>query len=263
MDMQVRLFKVTATGNDFIVIDLLDGGLVNNRPEMVRQWCNRHNGIGADGAVFLEKHPSHDFAWDFYNSDGSAAEMCGNAARAVSLYVYQRSGKTALSFLTRTGVVSAEVRSRDDIEVALAPIAEEQWNQWGENLNFDFVRAGVPHAILRVPDVADREALRTLALEVKRDERFRATGTNVTFVTVKQPTVIESVTFERGVEDFTLACGTGAVAAAHALLRGEEQRPIEVRVPGGTLFVIWKQGRPYLRGPARVVAEIRWLDQGG
>lgn len=282
--LKTPLIKLTATGNDFILVDLLDKASVETwkaesqnqtRAQWAKRWCDRHNGLGADGVAFIESSPQSnsqsnsqsplqsDFTWDFYNSDGSLAEMCGNAARAVSLYVAQKLKRANLEFITQSGNVSAHVHSKDDIDVTMAPIAEEAWNQWSDNpndqLNFDFVRSGVPHAVLRVPDIQDRERLKALALEIKREPRFQAHGTNVTFVRPVSDHKIESVTFERGVEDFTLACGTGAVAAAHALLRGEENRTLEVQVPGGQLFVVWKKGRPHLRGPARIVAQIRWI----
>ncbi|MGE0525680.1 MAG: diaminopimelate epimerase [Bdellovibrionales bacterium] len=267
------LIKVSATGNDFLIADLLrperhaqwmnEGG-ARPRAEWVVQWCDRHEGVGADGAVFLEREPSSeantDFVWDFYNNDGSAAEMCGNAARAISLYVHTQTGKTDLRFRTQAGVVEARVHSAADIEVRLSKVKEAQWNQWSRHeqngIAFDFVRAGVPHVVVRVPNLTEREDLRTLALVLKREARFRQEGTNVTFVHAFSEHLIESVTFERGVEDFTLSCGTGAVAAAYSMLRGEENRVVEVRVPGGTLSVVWKDGRPMLRGPARIVAEI-------
>lgn len=257
------LYKASATGNDFILFDTVhESAPAGDRAAWVRRTCDRHAGVGADGGVFLEPKAGVDFAWDFYNSDGSAAEMCGNAARAVSLYWFTRTGKRDLRFETRTGVVNARVNSPDEIEVELAPIAETAWNQWSQSgLAFHFVRAGVPHVISNVPDVADRESLRALALELKREERFRAAGTNVTFVRAVDAAHVESVTFERGVEDFTLACGTGAIAAAHSVLRGEEGRGLEVRVPGGRLFVIWKHGRPTLKGPARVIAKFDWLGE--
>jgi len=266
--LKTPLIKVSATGNDFILVDLLHNtwNAEGERTEWVKKWCDRHQGIGADGAAFLEKHPQHDFVWDFYNSDGSRAEMCGNAARAVSLYISQRTGKKDLTFETRTGPVNARVNSADDIEVDLAPIAQAEWNQWSQNavnkLSFDFIRAGVPHVIMRVPDISDREGMQALALEIKREPRFLKDGTNVTFVRPLSGSAIESITFERGVEGFTLACGTGAVAAAHSVLRGEENKAIEVRVPGGQLFVVWKNGRPRLKGPAKVIAEIHWLTGG-
>lgn len=255
------LYKVSATGNDFLVFDTIhEAPFAGARPGAVRRVCDRHEGIGADGGVFLEAREGVDFAWDFYNSDGSAAEMCGNAARAVSLYWFTRTGRRDIRFATATGVVEARIVSPDHVEVELRPVAESAWSQWSQSgLSYHFVRAGVPHVVVNVPDLQDRERLRALALELKREPKFVAAGTNVTFVHAVDASRIDSVTFERGVEDFTLACGTGAVAAAHSVLRGEEGRRLEVRVPGGRLFVIWKNGRPVLEGPARVIAKLDWL----
>ena len=263
------IVKVTATGNDFLLVDLIGAknrGLwkkdwsKKSRARWVREWCHRQEGLGADGMVFLEKDKELDFAWDFYNSDGSSAEMCGNAARAVSLYASQSLKKKKLKFRSRIGEVLAKVESADKVEVRLPKVAENQWNQlmeWkGAKLNYDFIRAGVPHAVVRVPNLENREQLREFALEIKRQPSFVKHGTNVTFVRLLSNNKVGSLTFERGVEDFTLSCGTGAVASAHSLLRGEEDQRVEVQVPGGTLSVVWKDGYPYLKGPAKIVAEI-------
>lgn len=271
--LRTPLIKAVATGNDFVIVDLLQfnstweaehGG--RHRAKWVRDWCDRQRGIGADGALFLEAHPQCDFAWDFYNSDGSPAEMCGNAARAVALYRFLRSGQREMSFLTRSGVVKARVDSPDSVEVVMAAIAQSEWKQATKNsaepLNFDFIKAGVPHAVVQVNDLDDHDRLKTLALAIKGEERFKDQGTNVTFVHARSEQAIESVTFERGVEGFTLSCGTGAVAAAHTVLRGQEDRPLEVRVPGGRLQVVFKGGRPHLIGPARLLAEIHWFTGG-
>jgi diaminopimelate epimerase len=267
------LIKVSATGNDFLLIDLLtapnrqkweeDFGKIK-RADLVKKWCDRHEGLGADGLVFLESDTSLAFAWDFYNSDGGSAEMCGNAARAVSLYFFNAHKKSDLIFRSKVGEVHAIVRSADDIEVTLPKIAESDWNQlinWqgsgsDSQLHFDFVRAGVPHAVIKVPTLQDRDSLKALAFTVKAEARFQKEGVNVTFVHALAQSQVESVTYERGVEGFTRACGTGAIAAAYSLLQGEENREIEVRVPGGTLFVIWKSERPHLRGPAQMIAEM-------
>jgi diaminopimelate epimerase len=128
-------------------------------------------------------------------------------------------------------------------------------------LHFDFIRAGVPHAVLQVPTLDSRAALVELAWAVKQQPRFVQEGVNVTFVHAVSQNKINSVTFERGVEDFTRACGTGAIAAAYSIGRGEEARAIEVQVPGGLLSVIWKNGRPHLRGPAKIVAEMRVIKE--
>jgi diaminopimelate epimerase len=263
------IYKLSATGNDFLLIDLMGAKNRNlwkkewskkTRASLVREWCHRQEGLGADGMVFLEKDKEHDFVWDFYNSDGSHAEMCGNAARAVSLYASRALKKKKLNFRSIIGTVLATVSSEKAIEVRLPKVAENQWNQlieWkGAKLNYDFVRAGVPHAVVRVPNLDERQQLREFALEIKRQPSFLKEGTNVTFVRLLSNHKVGSLTFERGVEDFTLSCGTGAVASAHSVLRGEEGQSVEVQVPGGTLNVVWKDGYPYLKGPAKIVAEM-------
>ncbi len=266
---RLPIYKLTATGNDFLLVDLRrkDNAKIwkkdwaaKPRAHWVKQWCHRQNGIGADGMVFLLPDDTVDFAWDFYNSDGSSAEMCGNAARAVSLFVHKTGKKKKLSFATLAGVIQARIASTKKIEVRLAAIAEERWNQtltWRDSkVNFDYVLASVPHVVVPVPQLDDRAQLREFALAIKRLPEFAEAGTNVTFVQQISNHKIQSVTFERGVEDFTLSCGTGAVASAHWLLRGEDGREVEVHVPGGRLSVIWKNGQPILKGPAQIVAEL-------
>ncbi len=259
------IFKVSATGNDFLLVDLQQPeaqALWRNdfaktaRGEWVRRWCDRFIGLGADGAMFLEPADGVDFRWDFYNSDGGQAEMCGNAARAVSLYMSHTRKIKHLKFITGAGQVEGWVHSPSDIEIRMPAITEVELMP-----AYDFVRAGVPHAVLRVPAVKDLTALRASAAAIKREMRFASEGVNVTFVQNLGIDKIASVTFERGVEDFTRACGTGAVAAAYSLLKGEEQRKIEVQVPGGNLFVVCKEGRPHLSGPALVVAEMHIVQE--
>lgn len=267
------LIKASATGNDFILVDLLSSDLKKlwkkseakqSRKKWARLWCERHEGIGADGVVFLEPDRSFDFAWDFYNSDGSRAEMCGNAARAVSLYAFLRTGKSELVFKTRIGPVHANVKSRKKIAVELPPVRQEEFSQWtnggeGSRIQYDFIRAGVPHAVVQVPNLDSGEDLTVLALALKREARFKKEGTNVTFVKTLAANKIASLTFERGVEGFTKSCGTGAVAAAYSILRGENNKVVQVQVPGGDLSVIWNEDRPILIGPAKITAEVHWI----
>jgi len=264
--VEFRLIKATATGNDFLIADLLDtaestlwnkefGG--RPRADWVKTWCDRYTGLGADGVVILEPAAGLDFAWDFYNSDGSAAEMCGNAARAVSLYVARKTGRRQLKFRTRAGEITAVVHNSDDVEIHLPKIKGHEFG--GE---FDFVMAGVPHAVVKCGDLSDETALTKRALEIRRLEKFKRDGTNVTFLKTINDEHIQTKTFERGVDGFTRSCGTGAVAAAFAVLRGKEGVQVSVDVPGGRLSVVWKNGAPILRGPARITGEMRWAREG-
>lgn len=269
------LIKASATGNDFILVDLLSTelkklwkkeGAKHSRKKWVQLWCDRFEGLGADGVVFLEADRTLDFAWDFYNSDGSSAEMCGNAARAACLYVNVRTGKPKLSFKTKVGTVHAIIQSPKKVSVSLPPISQEEWSQWtvnsdGSKVQFDWIRSGVPHAVVSVPHLDSFEDLEVLALAIKREPRFKKEGTNVTFVRQLGTNKVESVTYERGVEGFTKSCGTGAIAAAYSLLRGEIGKTVQVRVPGGQLSVSWKNGQPLLTGPAKLVAESHWISE--
>ncbi len=256
------IIKATAAGNDFLIIDLTTPEQRNTwdqefsstpRSDLVVRWCDRHFGLGADGVVFLEPDEEADFRWDFYNSDGGRAELCGNATRAVALYWSKLHNVQTCRFQTVSGLVHAEVRTEDEIEVNLPPIGDVE-----AGADFVLVNAGVPHAVVSVDSINNRDELRAKALSVKQHPRFQAKGVNVTFLRDLHNHEIESVTFERGVEDFTLACGTGAVSAATVILKGQEERPLKVHVPGGDLTVVWKKGAPHLIGPARIIGEMRW-----
>ncbi|MGE4130569.1 MAG: diaminopimelate epimerase [Bdellovibrionales bacterium] len=262
----MRFIKCQATGNDFLIADLLtDSGQfqkIENRNQWARTVCDRHFGLGADGLIFIERSiPPHDFRWDFYNSDGSAAEMCGNAARAVALWASQKLKKSKMCWESVIGTVSAQVGSADDISIQLPEVKEAKLNltlPFAPGVRADFVLAGVPHVVIHdVPP--DQQA--GMALKVKRMDEFLATGTNVTFIKAVAPSRIESRSFERGVEDFTLSCGTGAIAAAFSFGRGQCVDGVEVRVPGGSLHVLWENKCPVLKGPARLVAAMEWFDE--
>jgi diaminopimelate epimerase len=262
---RMRLSKISATGNDFILMDLLNSSQPTVadelRANLVRQWCNRHYGIGADGAVFIEAQPGYDFKWDFFNADGGSAEMCGNAARAVSLYMTTvQPQKKNWKFLTRAGDVHSQVESKHSIEVRLPPILQELWDlKTADRISYEFIRPGVPHAVVHLNDLKDQAAMAAMAKKIKAEAYFREQGTNVTFIAPVNDTSTESITYERGVEGFTLACGTGAIASAYCLARGPAKEWIEVRVPGGQLFVVWKDQNPILKGPAQITAHLDWL----
>jgi diaminopimelate epimerase len=264
------IVKISATGNDFLLVDLLSTPQreiwqsefgQEPRGELTRKWCDRHEGLGADGLVILERDETCDFKWDFYNSDGGSAEMCGNAARAVSLYYMRTRNKSEIRFHSKIGEVQAIVRTEYNIEVNLPPVVESDWKQSFQGIDFDFIRAGVPHAVVKIPALTPKDDLRETALKLKMAPRFQPEGVNVTFVHAISSQQLECVTYERGVEGFTRACGTGAIAAAFSLTRGEDNRVIEVQVPGGQLFVVWKKGRPFLRGPAKIIAEMHVIKE--
>jgi len=211
--------KMSGCGNDFIIID--------NRSPVIEEKdlfafivgvCRRKMSVGADGIILIENSDIVDFKWRFYNSDGSLADMCGNGARCVARFAYLN-GITGpdMSFETLAGVVSASVSETGVVKIRMTdPL----------NLKLDYplhlrdgkflissVNTGVPHAVM-VVDNLDETPVKEMGKEIRFHPDFAPAGTNANFVSVQPDNIVAVRTYERGVEDETLACGTGCVASA-------------------------------------------------
>jgi len=194
--------KYSANGNDFVIIIRKKK---KDRSKLAKRLCHRQNGVGADGLVVVIPHPEYDFEWDFYNADGSRATMCGNASRAVAHYAMEKgiSANGEAEFLTGAGVIHAKVNGNYVVSEMTKPIIlskeiEEEGEIWW------FVDTGVPHLI------AIRETIDEFDLKQARRLRDKY-NTNVNICRIEENT-LHVRTYERGVEDETLACGTGMVA---------------------------------------------------
>jgi len=262
--MTVDFVKMNGAGNDFILIDNRAGKIQLNSQQVVR-LCDRHRGIGADGLFLLIPNSSGkaDWSWEFYNSDGSVADMCGNGARCFARFIQDVVGADGQTrFETGAGVISAQFNGTR-VSVNLTAPRELQLDQVipvsGAKLTVHSVNTGVPHAIVFVPD-ADKAMVQQLGAEIRRHDHFKPRGTNVNFAQVLGPSHLRVRTYERGVEGETLACGTGVTAAALVSSRVNHfKSPVKVQVQGGdTLEVSWTEaGRDFadvrLLGPADFV----------
>ena len=260
---------MNGAGNDFVVLDGRAPAVRLSR-EQVIGLCDRHRGVGADGLVVLRPCASGkaDWAWEFYNRDGSTGEMCGNAARCFARYVQRQTGggKDVLTFETQAGVIAARFQGAL-VTVNLTPPEDLRLNERlplsTDSPTIHFVNTGVPHAVLFVSD-ADQAMVGQLGPEIRRHPHFGPRGTNVNFVQVLGPGRIRVRTFERGVEAETLACGTGVTASAliSSRIHGFGS-PVKVRVQGGDLLeVSFKIAHGQfadvrLTGPAQFVFEGR------
>jgi diaminopimelate epimerase len=266
--MVLEFTKMNGAGNDFVLIDNRARKIRLSRDQVIR-LCNRHRGVGADGVLLLVPPVSGkaDWAWEFYNSDGSTGEMCGNGARCFSRFVQKLTGLTrGFSFETEAGVIAASFKG-DRITVSLTQPKDLRLNeQVALSVGTQTVHSlntGVPHAVLFVPD-ADRAMVQQLGPEIRRHAHFAPKGTNVNFVQPLGPNQIRVRTFERGVEGETLACGTGVTASAlvAARLHGFAS-PVKVQVQGGEqLEVSFNENHGEfedvrLTGPAEFVFEGR------
>lgn len=237
--MTLDFVKMTGAGNDFILADNR-AGTISLSHEQVARLCHRQFGIGADGLMLLvpARNDQADWAWQFWNSDGSEAEMCGNGARCFARYIQRITGwqKPELTFATAAGVIRAAFDG-ERVTVNLTPPhslrLKDSVSTSSGPLDVSSLNTGVPHAVVFVPD-ADQAMVQTLGSELRRHQHFQPRGTNVNFVQVKGPNSIRVRTYERGVEGETLACGTGVSASAlvAAAVHGFTS-PIRVQVQGG------------------------------
>lgn len=254
---------MNGAGNDFILLDNRTGGIQLDREQIVR-LCDRHRGIGADGIMILvpSRTGKADWAWDFYNSDGSTGEMCGNGARCFGRFVQRTVGLSRdFTFETEAGIITASFNG-ERVTVNLTRPKDLKLNQTISlstgNSTIHSLNTGVPHAVLYVPD-ADKAMVMSLGQEIRRHAHFGPRGTNVNFVQVLAPNHIRVRTFERGVEGETLACGTGVCASAMISARVHQfASPVKVQVQGGdTLEVSFKDNGEFedvrLTGPAQFV----------
>lgn len=260
--MQLQFVKMNGAGNDFVMLDNRDLAL-SLSGEQIARLCDRHRGVGADGLLLVEPaSDGGDFKMRYYNADGGEAEMCGNGARCFGRFVNHLHGNTLqqVRFETLAGLISAEFEG-DQVRINMSAPFDLKLSQTlpvaGETLTVHSINTGVPHAVV-FSDDADSVDVRKLGAGLRYHEAFAPKGANANFVQVLAPDSIRIRTYERGVEDETLACGTGMVACAliHHELSGAPS-PIRVRVQGGdTLAVGFEETAPHqyrnvtLFGPA-------------
>jgi len=211
--------KYSANGNDFVMIIKKKK---KDRSKLAKRLCHRQNGVGADGLVVLIPHETYDFEWEFYNSDGSRATMCGNASRAVAHFAMEKgiSQGGEAEFLTGAGVIRAKVNGNYVVSDMTKPIILSQEIE-EENETWWFIDTGVPHLVLIKDNITEFD------IEQARHLRNKY-NCNVNICKVEKNTLYVR-TYERGVEDETLACGTGMVAC-FIRAYGEDLVEAEVKV---------------------------------
>jgi diaminopimelate epimerase len=260
-------------GNDFVLMDHRAGFIPEaEQPGFARRVCQRQVGIGADGLILLENSEKADFRWRFYNADGSEPEMCGNGGRCAARFaVMQGIAPETLAFETLAGLIQAEVKGRR-VKLALAGVGDMNLNQAipldEANVQAHFVRVGVPHLVVPVDDLEAAPVTEWGRL-LRFHQMFQPAGTNVNFVRFTGPQDLAIRTYERGVEDETLACGTGSVAAALVgACLGKLDSPVAVHTRGGEILNVYFKpqagvcGEVFLEGDALVVYQGElWIEE--
>jgi diaminopimelate epimerase len=253
--MELRFSKYHGTGNDFILINNLKGNVHTLSYQEIHFLCDRHLGIGGDGLMIIESSEIGDFKMRYYNADGYPGTMCGNGARCIVQFA-QHAGieKTHYIFEAPDGLHKANILENGYISVYMNPV-----NQMERNENVAILNTGSPHYVLFTDNVSGLNVF-SEGKKIRNSERFQKEGINVNFVERISDKALFVRTYERGVEDETLSCGTGVTAAALSipgLSLGKQH--IDIETPGGQLSVAFEKiteqqfKNIVLKGPAQLV----------
>lgn len=251
--MKILFNKYEGAGNDFIIVNNTPAVIDHADNKLMSRLCDRRFGIGADGFILIEEHEGYDFEMVFFNSDGYPSTMCGNGGRCAAHFVMKNlTGKRKLKFLVGDGDHTASPEG-DLIDLSINDVHDIVRTSDGIVMN-----TGVPHLVVFRNDV-DKIDVVTEGRKLRYSQVYAPAGVNVNFVQIEGER-LRLRTYERGVEDETLACGTGATASAiAAALSGKiVTDQVEVSVKGGTLLIAFKIKNETvtdirLRGPATFV----------
>lgn len=275
----MRFTKMHGAGNDFIVINNMDGAIaVAELGALARRLCTPHTGVGADGLmVAIPARNDADYAMLYFNSDGSEGEMCGNGARCMARYGYEKGlAEEKQRIETASGVVLGERIDKNRYSVRLndpsriEPRLSLEINDRSYDCSYvELGVPGLPHLVVPMQyfDLMDEAELKELGRAMRNAPCFEK-GANVTFVKRLGDNCLKAVTYERGVEDFTLACGTGCGSVAAALSLSDDVdccREVKISMPGGELAIkLCREGDSvkdiWLVGPTVIVFEAELIE---
>ncbi len=254
----IEFVKMSGSGNDFVVIDNRNGKVLaeKGKPGFVKEICQRRASIGADGVLLVEETDVSDFRMRYFNADGGEVEFCGNGGRCIAHFAHYELGfPPKVEFDSMAGIVSAVVDG--DFVSLKMPLADEPDGPFyldiaNEKIKYYTINTGVPHVVIFVDELENVKVIE-IGREIRHWNRFAPEGTNVDFTTLsRNPKYdMEIRTYERGVEDETLACGTGVTAVALTAAKlGIVKLPVRVRVALPDVLTVDRDvsGRPIFSG---------------
>ena len=262
MKMQITFDKYQGTGNDFVMIDNRLNSFPKNDIKLIQKLCDRRFGIGADGLILLENDAETDFKMVYFNSDGNESSMCGNGGRCLVAFAKSRNViNNAAYFMAIDGLHHAAILENDIVSLQMKDVDEVKI----EN-DYVFLNTGSPHHVTIVANLENYE-VKNNGVTIRYSDLYGKAGSNVNFVKQISENHFAVRTYERGVEDETLSCGTGATAVAIAMsaIGKTNSNQILLDVEGGKLEVTFEKNdnkftNVFLKGPATFVfkGEIEW-----
>ncbi len=253
--MEIIFYKYQGTGNDFVMIDNRDESFPKNNTTLVAHLCDRRFGIGADGLILLENDAATDFKMVYYNSDGNLSSMCGNGGRCLVAFAKKLDViKDKTTFMATDGLHHATIAADGIISLQMKDV-----NAIKKEQEFSFLDTGSPHHVQMVEDLKSYPVKQNGA-QIRYSDLYGSNGANVNFVSQNNENTFAIRTYERGVEDETLSCGTGATAVAIAMhaTKKTSDTSIKINVEGGQLEVAFENSgtnytNVFLKGPATFV----------
>ncbi len=246
----IQFYKYQGTGNDFIMIDDRSNTFDLNDHELIARLCNRKFGIGADGLILIRNHNEADFQMIYYNADGHLTSLCGNGSRCAVMFAKQLDiVDRECTFMTVEGILDAKIQG-DLVHIKMPDVDKVEIFE-----DHYFLNTGSPHHICHVNEVAQYDVFNE-GRKIRKGAPYFQEGSNVNFVQKLKESEIFVRTYERGVEDETLSCGTGVTAAALVQALEGAQSPVKVKTLGGDLMISFERiddqnfKNIYLIGPA-------------
>jgi len=260
MKKSINFWKMSGSGNDFVVVDNRQT-VVKNPAAFAKKYCDRKFGVGADGILLVEKSKKYDFRMVYFNSDGSRASFCGNGSRCISLFAYlNKIAPEKMSFESDAGLIYSEIMPQNAVKVKMPEPKNIKLNfdltVDGKKFSAAFANTGVPHTVIFVNDI-EKTDVETTGRKIRWHKMFQPAGTNVNFVKITNKNKISVRTYERGVEGETLACGTGTVASAViSILKKYAVSPLSSETRGGETLKVHYDGKTaYFEGKVSVSFE--------
>ena len=277
---EINFTKLTAAGNDFVLIDKNENPELKLNPDLIKGICDRRFGVGADGVLTIDDIEKCDFVMQYFNSDGSDGMLCGNGARAIIKYA-ECSGRITndeTKFLFNnelfTGKLLADGLIKFNLNEPQNMKLNFHINLFEKNINVSFIDTGAHHVVVNISEFENEyKNLSSIPVvkfgkEIRNSEYFNPPGTNVNFISINDG-IVRIRTYERGVEDETLACGTGSVASAMiSYMNNQVRPPVKLKTKSGEILIVdfnyknEKFENVSLVGPAKIVFKGKYKIRG-
>jgi diaminopimelate epimerase len=253
--MKIDFYKYEGTGNDFVMIDNRNAFFPKEDIKLITHLCDRRFGIGGDGLILLENDSEADFRMVYFNSDGNQSSMCGNGGRCIVAFAKKlHLVKNQTTFIATDGFHHAIIDTEGIVSLQMKDVDTLKITS-----DYVFLDTGSPHHVECIDDLKNCD-IKTLGATIRYSDLYGAKGSNVNFVQQTSENAFKIRTYERGVEDETLSCGTGATAVAIAMnaIHKTNSNTIQIQVEGGNLEIAFDQNEHhytniFLKGPATFV----------